>query len=193
MRDCHACWTLREYHQGALVPSRDVRADWLRTICKHSENRVDRTVVQEGALTGRFAKCFVDRDPSATSSGIWSYLPPSKDAFVSTQTITNRLHEVWSYARQSATGILLSAGHRAACLAWCRRYRNWTSEWHRILITVKAFACWLIRSWTSVTATRVTPLASPYLPVSYCPHIEHNGLKRHLVRTAASSYTRYVN
>lgn len=65
---------------------------------------------------------------------IHSYLPPSKGASVSTQTIHNKLHEVWPRTWQLVTGILLSVQHRTACLDWCCRYHYWTNEWHNILI-----------------------------------------------------------
>lgn len=42
----------------------------------------------------------------------------------------------WGTADQQwATGIQLSAQHRAGRLACCRRYRNWINKWHRVLFT----------------------------------------------------------
>lgn len=81
------------------------------------------------------------RDPFSTARAIRSRLPPGAGGSVSTQTIRNRLHEVQLRARVPATGVPLTALHRARRLAQCHRHRTWTIQWHRVLFTDESRFC----------------------------------------------------
>lgn len=91
--------------------------------------------------TDRHIRRMFRGDPFATASHIQTYLPLSEGASVSCQTIRNRLHEAGMRARRPATGVPLTTRHRAARLAWCRRYRHWRNEWHRVLFSDESRFC----------------------------------------------------
>lgn len=99
------------------------------------------------------ANLLTRRDLFTRSHDIRSYLPPLKSAWF-TQTMHNKMNEVWPRSRQQATGIRLSARHSAARRAWYRRYLTWIKKWRRVLTTDK-FCFYL---WTNDGHCRVWQL-----------------------------------
>nr|XP_042902281.1 uncharacterized protein LOC122270123 [Parasteatoda tepidariorum] len=91
--------------------------------------------------TDRRIRQLTIRGPFSTARAIRSRLPSGAGGSVSTQTIRNRLHEVQLRARVPATGVPLTALHRARRLAWCHRHRTWTIQWHRELFTDESRFC----------------------------------------------------
>lgn len=49
----------------------------------------------------------------------------------------------WGTAACTATttGILLNVRHRAARMNWCSRYRDWTNNWYKVLLTETSCFC----------------------------------------------------
>ncbi|GFU52403.1 transposable element Tc1 transposase [Trichonephila clavipes] len=65
------------------------------------------------------------------------------DGSLSNEIIRNRFHEVQLRARVPATGVSLTAQHRARCLVSCHSHRTWTIEWHQVLFMNEShFSLW---------------------------------------------------
>ncbi|GFW37831.1 transposable element Tcb2 transposase [Trichonephila clavipes] len=55
---------------------------------------------------------------------------------VSSQTVRNRLHEGWLYARRRMVCIPLTPRHRAARRRWAAEHRDWEqNDWSQVLFT----------------------------------------------------------
>uniref|UniRef100_A0AAR2KGV7 Transposase Tc1-like domain-containing protein n=1 Tax=Pygocentrus nattereri TaxID=42514 RepID=A0AAR2KGV7_PYGNA len=58
---------------------------------------------------------------------------------VSAQTVRNRLHEDGMRARRPQMGVVLTAQHRAGCLAFAREHQDWQiRHWRPVLFTVES-------------------------------------------------------
>ncbi|GFU73205.1 hypothetical protein TNCV_2030751 [Trichonephila clavipes] len=82
---------------------------------------------------------YLTLDFFSTALNIRRWLPPGAGGSVP-PTIRYRMHTVQLRAQEPATGLPLTAQHRARRLAWCHRHRTRTIEWHRPNHTVQLHA-----------------------------------------------------
>lgn len=113
------------------------------------ENRLHIWTMDRTDQKFRWTDC---RDDS--SRGIWRRLPPSMRASVLLQSIFKKLQgtairllcNVFDVGLHASLGVVAIATGLTNDIEYClqtySRYRNWTNEWHRILLTDE-FRSWL--------------------------------------------------
>ena len=76
------------------------------------------------------------RDRTISSVELSRRLTNARGVNVSSRTVRNRLNEDRLYSRRPAVRTLLTAAHRRARVAWCRRHSRWTrQQWSRVLFS----------------------------------------------------------